>query len=122
MEVCQLEAELKSRNVDLTNRKSTKKDLVPQLKKALRGIKRVPILLLHNPVEDLSQMGLARYEIVMVECMHDIANHIDNILEELPHHLNKKGDDKVKFTQMIEIYKAEKEKNGVAISVKYCCN
>ena len=107
----QLEAELKSRNVDLTNLKSTKKDLVPQLNKALRGIKRVPILLLHNPVEDLSQIGLARYEIVMVECMQDIANHVDNIVEELPHHLNKKGDDKVKFTQMIEIYKAEQEKN-----------
>ena len=115
MEICQLEAELKSRNVDLTNLKSTKKDLVPQLKKALRGIKRVPTLLLHNPVEDLSQMGLARYEIVMVECMHDIANHIDNILEELPDHLNKKGDDKVKFTQMVEIYKAGKEK-------KRCCD
>ena len=111
----QLEAELKSRNVDLTNLKSTKKDLVPQLNKALRGIKRVPILLLHNPVVDLSQMGLARDEIVMVECMQDIANHVDNILEELPHHLNKKGDDKVKFTQMIEIYKAEKEK-------KRCCD
>ena len=120
LEVCQLEAELKSRNVNLTKLKSTKKD--PQLKKALRGIKLVPILLLHNPVEDLSQMGLARYESVMVECTHGIANHIDNIVEELPDHLNKKGDDKEKCTQMIEIYKAEKEKNGVAISVKYCCN
>ena len=79
----------------------------------MRGIKRVPILLLHNPVETLSEMGLARYEIVMVECMHDIANHIDNILEELPTHLN--NGDKVKFTEMIEIYKAEKEK-------KRCCD
>ena len=67
--------------------------ILNQLKKALQGFKRVPILLLHNSVEDLSQMGLARYEIVMVECMDDIANHIGNILEELPHHLNKKGDD-----------------------------
>ena len=115
LEVCQLEAELKSRNVDLTNLKSTKKDLVPRLRKALLGIKQVPILSLHKPVEDLSQMRLARYEIVMVECMHDIANHIDNILDELPHHLNKKDDDKVKFAQMIEIYKAGKEK-------KRCCD
>ena len=104
LDVSQLEAELNSRNVDLTKLKSTKKDLVPQLKKALRGIKRVPILLLHNPVEDLSQMGLARYEIVMVECMHDIANHIDNILEELPTHLNKKGDDKMFSTIICHVF------------------
>ena len=112
MNVSQFEAELRSRDVDLTNLKSTKKDLAPALKKILRGIKRVPILLLHNPLKDLNQMGLARYEIAMVECMHGIANHIDNILEELPNHL--KGDDKVKFTGMLETHKAEKEK-------KRCC-
>ena len=113
MNVSQLKAELRSRNVDLTNLKSTKKDLVPELKKVLRGIKRVPILLLHNPLKDLNQLGLARYEIVMVECMHDIANHIDNILEELPNNLH--GDDKEKFTEMVETRKAEKEK-------KRCCD
>ena len=112
MNVSQLKAELRSRNVDLTNLKSTKKDLVPELKKVLLGIKRVPILLLHNPFKDLNQMCLARYEIVMAECMHDIANHIDNILEELPNHLHG---DKEKFTEMAETYKAEKEK-------KRCCD
>ena len=113
LDVSQLKVELRSRNVDLTNLKSTKKDLIPELKKVLRGIKRVPILLLHNPLKDLNQMGLARYEIVMVECMHDIACHIENILEELPNHI--KGDDKAKFNEMLETYKAEKEK-------KRCCD
>ena len=80
----------------------------------------MPILLLHNPLKDLNQMCLAWYEIVMVECMHDIANHIDNILEQLHKHL--KGDDKVKFTEMVATHKAEKEKSGVVISTKYCCN
>ena len=63
------------------------------------------------------QMGLARYEIVMVECMHDIANHIDDILEELPNHLKE---DKVKFTEMLDTHKAEKEKKRCC--EKYCCN
>ena len=107
MNVSQLKAEFTSRNVDLTNLKSTKKDLVPELNKVFQGIKQVPILLLHNPLKDLNQMGLARYKIVRVECMHDIANHIDNILEELPNQL--KGD-KEKFTEMVETHKAEKEK------------
>ena len=48
--------------------KSTLKDLAPVLKKELRGVKRLPILLLNNP-------GLAKYEITLVECMHDIAHH-----------------------------------------------
>ena len=112
MNVSQLKAELRSRNVDLTNLQSPKKDRVPELKKVLLGIKRVPILLLHNPLKDLNQMGLARYEIVMVECMHDIANHIDNIMEELPNHLQG---DKEKFTEMVETHKAEQEK-------KRCCD
>ena len=56
-------------------------------------------------------MCLARYEIAMVECMHDIANHIDNILEELLNHL--KGD-KVKFTEMVETHKAEKKVQNIA--------
>ena len=73
----------------------------------------MPILLLNNPLKDLNQMGLGKYEIVMVECMHDIANHIDNILEELPNHL--KGEDKAKFTEMLETHKAEKER-------KRCCD
>ena len=81
----------------------------------------MPILLLYNPLKDLNQMCLARYEIVMVECMHDIANHIDNILEELSNHL--KGDDRERFTEMVETHKAEKEKkSGVVITAKYCCN
>ena len=37
LNVSQLEAELRSRDVDLTNLKSTKKDLVPALKKNITG-------------------------------------------------------------------------------------
>ena len=36
--VSQLKAELRSGNVDLTNLKSTKKDLVPELKKGYYGV------------------------------------------------------------------------------------
>ena len=49
----------------------------------------------------------------MVECMHDIAGHIDNILEELPHHL--KISDKQKVNEMLQVYYAEKDK-------KRCCD
>ena len=49
----------------------------------------------------------------MVECIHTIARHIDNILEELPNHL--KADDKNKMNEMLKVYNAEKDK-------KRCCD
>ena len=51
--------ELKSRNFDLRNTKATKKDLLPMLKKELRGAKRIPILLLNNQLIELIVLGLS---------------------------------------------------------------
>ena len=95
--------ELKSRNVNLEYTKATEKDLLPILKKELRGTKRVPVLLFANPLVDLKILGLNKYEMSMVECMHDIAGHIDNVLVELPHHL--KIDDKQKVNAMLQVYR-----------------
>ena len=109
----ELKEELQSRNINLEHLKITKKDLVPMLKKELRGVKRIPILLFNDPLIDLKMLGLSKYEFAMVECMHDIAGHIDNILEELPNHL--KGDDKNKINEMLKVYYAGKDK-------KRCCD
>ena len=109
----ELKEELKSRNVKLDHLKITKKDLVPVLKKELRGLKRVPILVFNDPLIDLKQLGLSKYELAMVECMHDMAGHIANILEELPNHL--KADDKNKMNEMLKVYYADKDK-------KRCCD
>ena len=51
----------------------------------------------------------------MVKCMHDIAGHIDNILDELPHNL--KVGDKQKVNEMLQEYYAEKDKKRWE---KYC--
>ena len=50
---------------------------------------------------------------ILVECMHDIAHHIDNILVELPNHL--KFNDKIKMNEMLDALNAEKER-------KRCCD
>ena len=86
--------------------------MAPSGIKGLRGTKRVPVLLFANPLVDLKILGLNKYEMSMVECMHDIAGHIDNVLVELPHHL--KIDDKQKVNAMLQVYNAEKDK-------KRCC-
>ena len=44
----------------------------------------------------------------MVECMHDIAGNIDNILEVLPHHLNIS--DKQTIADILQVYHSEKDK------------
>ena len=38
----------------------------------------------------------------MLECMHDIAGHIDNVLEELPNHL--KISDKLEVNRILQVY------------------
>ena len=45
--------------------------------------------------------------------MHDIANHIDNILMELPNHI--KAEDKVKMIELLAVLNKKKE-------VKRCCD
>ena len=105
----ELRTELLSQNIDLSGLKETKKDLKPVLCKVLKGSKRVPILLLRNPITDLDDVCLKNYEISLVECMHDIAYHIDNILEELPNHLSREGD-KEKFNHLLTQLNEEKQK------------
>ena len=94
--------------------KTTKKDLKPVLNKVLKGVKRVPILLLKKPNIDLKDICLDNYEISLVECMHDIAYHIDNIFEELPHHLSRGNDSEI-FKTLLSQLNDEKQK-------KRCCD
>ena len=78
----------------------------------LKNTKRIPVLLFNNPAIDFKNLGLSKYEISMVEYMHDIAGYIDNILVELLHHL--KIDGKKIVNEMLQVYYAEKDK-------KRCC-
>ena len=93
LSVNQLQQELQSRSVDISHLKKTKKDLLPKLKK---------------PLKRLGELGLDKFEVSMIECMHDLAHHIENVLEELPHHLSDPH--KSQFNDMLKILKLEKEK------------
>ena len=64
---------------------------------------------------ELKLLGLSKYEISMVESMHDIAGHINNILEELPHAHILNDDEKSKIKNILEIYYREKDR-------KQCCD
>ena len=99
--------ELKSRKVNIKNMKSTKKELLPVLNKHLAGTKRVPVLLFQNPLASLHDYGIDKYKMSMVEPMHDIAEHFDNLLVILPMHLKPEN---LEFNVLYEIYTNEKEK------------
>ena len=58
------------------------------LKEALRGIQRVPALCFPQQECSLQELNLANYEVLPVEPLHDLKEHVNNIFKELPRHLN----------------------------------
>lgn len=83
----QLEKELGARGI---YDGKTKQELQAKLDMELHGIQRVPALLVHTPDEPLKNLHPANYEILPAEPLHDIGHHIENVLTELPHHLEDK--------------------------------
>ena len=61
-----------------------KPELVDDLNKCLKGVQRVPSLLIANPTQPLSNCCLGRYEVLDSEALHDIKGHLSNLFEELP--------------------------------------
>ena len=65
---------------------SPKNVLEDKLKTEMHGIQRFPSLM---QVEPGMISEIPNYEILPCEPLHDIKNHIDNLYNELPHHLPK---------------------------------
>lgn len=80
----ELEQETRGRYLTVTN--NLKSTLQQALSSDLRGEQRVPALLFSSS-ESSPGESLTLYEVFACEPMHDIAGHIGNVLQELPHHL-----------------------------------
>ena len=80
----ELELELGGRGIFEGNNKKELQDLLDE---NLHGVSRVPALLFNSPSSSLESLNLGSYEILPCEPMHDIAHHIDNLLTELPSHI-----------------------------------
>ena len=81
----ELEKELAARGIF---RGEKKQELQTLLYMELRGIQRLPALLVNSPQIALQQAQLEKYEILPSEPLHDIGHHIENVLTELPEHLD----------------------------------
>ena len=77
------------------------------LEKNLHGVQR----LYDHPTFNFSDLNLAEYEILCHEPLHDIANHIKNLYNELVHHVPNNIQDRLK--QIIQnSFNGKEAKNG----------
>lgn len=83
LRVEELRKELRARKMyDLDQ---PKLQLKKSLDEILRGVQRVPAMLLLNPTQGLNLLHLERYEVMACEPLHDLKGHLKNLLEELQH-------------------------------------
>lgn len=80
--------ELEARNVDTYLLK--KPELQEQLNNILHGIQRPPALMTDDLSKSASTLGIPDYEVLGCEPLHDITNIVQNIITELPYHIESK--------------------------------
>ena len=66
------------------------KKLNDLLTEEMHGIQRLPSLLFGNHTKTLMELNIQQYEVMNNEPLHDISNHIKNLYQELPEHVEKK--------------------------------
>lgn len=74
----------------------------------LRGVVRVPAVLLTDPSCSLLSLNLDRYEVVASEPLHDLKGHFINLITELPYVLPD-GDIATQYTHLISCLAKEKK-------------
>ena len=109
MKITELREECISRElVHLDNQQLKRQDLDRALKEHLHGIQRFPALLLNSQRKTLDDLNLTRYEIMPSEPLHDLKEHIKNIMTEVYHLLIP--EEQVLFDQVHDAVIANKEK------------
>ncbi len=108
LKVDELRQELRERGVVDTS--MVKPILTKILEDILRGVVRVPALLLTDPPRSLSSLTLDMYEAVASEALHDLKGH-NNLIMELPHVLPD-DDIKTQCTHLISCCLAKDKESG----------
>ena len=106
MKVDELRQECKARGLPTEN--LLKPELEKELRSHLGGVQRVPSLLFPNPTSTMGDLNLGNYEVIPVEPLHDIKEHISNITKELPKHLT--AEEKKLYDEAVEMVLSTKEK------------
>ena len=85
-----------------------KPSLYSQLREELKGIQRVPELFCPYQTSSLQDLNLAQYEVIPVEPLHDLKEHINNLLKELSKHLT--NEEIVLYEEAVEAVISSKDK------------
>ena len=64
-------------------------ELRQMLEGEMKGTQRLPALLFDSDKFNLKEIGMESYEVLPVEPLHTIKEHIKNLFQEIPRHLNK---------------------------------
>ena len=110
LKVKELRMELEARRINF-EKGDTRPALQNLLDRKLKGVLRVPALLLENPTEELASLNLDKYEIVASEPLHDIKGHLINLISEMPN-IIPPGETKAKCTHLIDSCLAKEKKSG----------
>ncbi|VDI28834.1 Hypothetical predicted protein [Mytilus galloprovincialis] len=78
----------KARNIETTDK--DRKQLHEDLTQLLHGISRPPALMIPEPHLPTENINIPSYEILCTEPLHDLTNVIQNIIAELPYHIQDK--------------------------------
>lgn len=106
LKVNDLRTELGARGICIEG--MLKDHLQKTLNETLRGVMRVPALLLTDPTQCLSSLNLLKYA---SEPLHDIKGHIINLITELPYVLPP-GDVATKCNHLIDCCLSKEKKSG----------
>ena len=83
LKVAQIREELHQRQKFDTDK--PKQELQGMLTNILKGVQRVPTILLLNPKQELAELNLEKYTVLDSEPLHDMKGHLSNLFKELPH-------------------------------------
>ena len=109
LKVDKLRTEIQARGVEDTSmKKGVLRDMLDNI---LRGVMRVPALLLTDPTQTLTSLNLHNYEVVASEPLHDLKGHIINLITELPFVLPE-GNTTSQCNHLISSCLAKEKKSG----------
>ena len=78
----------------------------------MKGVQRVPSLLLTNPSQSLEDLNLQNYTILDCELLHDLNGHLSNHFDELPHILEKPLAEDVSAILNVHLHTKETKRGG----------
>ena len=114
----QLEQELDARGINpcgTSYHTAHRSDLDAVLTEELKGILRLPAIIISQPEASLQSLGCHMYEVPHMEVMHDMCNMVNHIMLELPFYSKSQ-----KLTDFVQYLRNDHQKFRAIDARRYC--